>query len=371
MLGLFDLLSPASGNLKTPSKRSFLATFNAYTFATPSKRTPASEEVTAISRQASERRPSKSPISASKRTNLDSFLTPSAQRLAEKSTPVSRSGVSKIRFDETPNFLRRDSQRMWARWHPEDGNNHGADQASPWSPVAVRKRPKLAGRGLSALVKGLRDMEDEKLDEEMDILREMEAGDNTVERSKAIVKPPTIAVEDSQVLEMPLGPDGDESSGDDTDGHQSETKGRNGKPLKVWKKKGQKRTTRKTNIKPSNAKWRPEPKWTSTEDQDAVVEQPALVAETQFVEAIEQSPEHHKENDNMEYLDEDPWDEIEDSKAVKVTAKAKDKLPKSRGEAALHKKMVSATAHANFRALKIKNKQSRAKRGARFGRGRR
>lgn len=38
----------------------------------------------------------------------------------------------------------------------------------------VRKLPKPAGRGLSALVKGLRDMEDEKLDEELEMLREME-----------------------------------------------------------------------------------------------------------------------------------------------------------------------------------------------------
>ena len=288
---------------------------------------------------------------------------------------MSRSGVSKIRFDETPNFLRRDSQRAWARWHEEDGNNHGGDQASPWSPVAVRRRPTLAGRGLSALVKGLRDMGDEKLDEEMDILREIEAGDSTAGRSQAVLKPETVAVEDSQVLEMPLGPDGEESSGDDTDDHQSEAKGRNGKPLKVWKKKGQKRTTRKTNIKPSNAKWKPEPKWTSTEDQDAMAEQPALVAETQFAEATEQSPKPREERNGMEYVDEDPdedpWDEMENSKAVKVTAKAKDKPPKSEGEAALHKKKVSATAHANFRALKIKNKQSRAKRGSRFGRGRR
>ena len=214
-------------------------------------------------------------------------------------------------------------------------------------------------------------MEDEKLDEEMDVLREMEAGDNTVERSQAVLKPPSIAVEDSQVLEMPLGPDGDKSSGDDTDGHQSEAKGSNGEPLKVWKKKGQKRTTRKTNIKPSNAKWKPEPEWRSTKDQDAMLEQPALVAETQFAEPTEQSPEGHEESDSTEYLDKDPLDGIENLKAVKVTAKAKDKPPKSAGEAALHKKKVSATAHANFRALKIKNKQSRAKRGARFGRGRR
>lgn len=35
------------------------------------------------------------------------------------------------------------------------------------------------------------------------------------------------------------------------------------------------------------------------------------------------------------------------------------------------KKKISSTAHANFRALKIKNKQSKAKGGNRYGRGRR
>ena len=317
------------------------------------------------------KKPSKSPTSASKRTYLDSFLTPSARRVADQHTPGSRSVISKIRYDETPSFLRRDSQGAWTG---RQANNeiHEANEASSWSPVAVRRRPKLAGRGLSALVKGLRDIEDEKLDEEMDMLRELEAGDDTVGVPSAMSKPPpVVVVEDSQVLDMPLGPDGAGASDDDDDEYQNEGKGRDGRPLKVWKKRGQKRTTRKTNIKPNNAKWKPEPDWKGAKDGDSPVDELTLVAETQVEGATEKSAEHAEESDSMEYLEEDPWSEVEDSKLVSAKPKANDGRPKSKLEAAPKKTKVSATAHANFRALKIKNKQSKGKRGGRFGRGRR
>lgn len=319
--------------------------------------------------QSSGKKPARSPISVSKRTYLDSFLTPSAQRIADRSTPGSRSGISKIQFDNTPSFLRRDSQRGWTEHQGQHGAEKGVNDTVSWSPVAVRKRPRLATRGLSTLVKGLRDMEDEKLDEELDILREMEAAEDTIVAAGTMSKPPTIVIKDSQLFDMPLGPDGVGASDDDLDEYENEGKGRDGKPLKVWKKKGQKRTTRKTNIKPNNAKWKPEPEWQGTKDDDDDADELAVVSETQIVGAAEKPLEQPEENDNMNYFEEDSGSEVEDT--IKVKPKAKDKPTKSGSDAAPKVKKVSATAHANYRALKIKNKQSKAKRGGRFGRGRR
>lgn len=319
--------------------------------------------------QSTGKKPSRSPISVSKRTYLDSFLTPSAQRIADRSTPGSRSGISKIQLDNTPSFLRRDSQRGWKEYQVQHGAENGANDTVSWSPVAVRKRPRLASRGLSTLVKGLRDMEDEKLDEGLDMLREMEAAEDTIVAPDTMSKPPTIVIKDSQVSDMPLGPDGVGASDDDLEEYENEGKGRDGKPLKVWKKKGQKRTTRKTNIKPNSAKWKPEPEWQGTRDDDGDAEGLAAVAETQLVGVAEKPLEQPEEDDNMSDLEGDSGNEVQDT--LKVKPKARDKPTKSGSDAAPKVKKVSATAHANYRALKIKNKQSKAKRGGRFGRGRR
>lgn len=247
-----------------------------------------------------------------------------------------------------------------------------------WSPVAVRRRPKPAGRGLSALVKGLRALEDEKLDEEMELMREMEQDD--VGHNKALqsnVKRPAVAVKDSQVADMPLGPDGLGSSEDDIEEIQNEGKGRDGRPLKAWKKKGQKRTTRKSNMRPNTAKWKPETQWKGPADQDELTE----VEETQIVEqgVLSGPTMGGDDGDDMEYLTEGEGDQIKDQSNIQANvkdsnnskARSDSKPAKEDAEAVPKKKKISATAHANFRALKIKNKQSKAKGGGRYRRGRR
>ena len=220
----------------------------------------------------------------------------------------------------------------------------------------VRKLPKPAGRGLSTLVKGLRDMEDEKLDEELEMLREME-GDYAP--SSKVVQP-KILVDGSQRPDMPLGPDG---GGDSEDSEiEKEGKGRDGRPLKVWKKKGQKRTTRRVLMKPNIAKWKPEPAWKGEAESEDDGQQ-AVVEETQVTR---QGPN----GDEGDYEDELATDhELEDSNNRKSKTKGKSG-EKKEGFAAKVRKKISATAHANFRALKIKNKQSKGKGGGRFGRRR-
>ena len=237
----------------------------------------------------------------------------------------------------------------------------GDEEGVSWSPIAIRKLPKTAGRGLSALVRGLREMEDEGLDEELDMLREME-GESAF---KNHMGQPKIFVNDSQRPDMPLGPDGGLESDEDGLEHADDGKGRDGKPLKVWKKKGQKRMTRRVLMKPSTAKWKPEPAWkvspANGHGEDGL-------AETQTQTPIAgRSTDYGCGSDECEDIEGGHGaTEIENNRKYALD----NGFELNNGSAKSVKKKISATAHANFRALKIKNKQSKVKKGGRFGRKR-
>jgi len=364
------LLSDTSGNSKTPSKRSSLKAVALNPLATPSKR-PLGKVQNHDKPLDSPNRHTKTPTSVSKRNLLATFLTPSIRRVVESRTPGSRSGVSKLRFDETPAFLRRDSQRG----HTDVDAYGGDDDALPWSPVRVRTKP--AGRGLSALVRGLRELEEEKLDDDLEMLRELEAeqsGDNGGATTKKPIAP-KVLVGDSQMGEMPLGPDGNrESESEDEEALAKEGRGRDGKPLRVWKKKGQKRSTRRVIMKPVAAKWKPEVEWNCGKD---IEEDKAevVVVETQLVEGALGNNEGGDlgDRDWEESLEEDElWIGVEEASVgpEQKETKKEEKAGGEREEAPKKKKKIAATAHANFRALKIRNKQSKGKGGGKFGRRR-
>ncbi|KAI4208709.1 MAG: hypothetical protein LQ348_000030 [Seirophora lacunosa] len=376
VLGLFDLLTPSS-SFRTPSKRQSLAPLPSNVVVTPSRLRPQGEDDSQAKPTSSIAQRSRSPPSASKRMYLASFLTPSARRIADSSnTPEAPSSVSKLRFDDTPAFLRRASQRFSQGSNLNAINDEGREKAFSWSPVAGRTiRPKPAGRGLSALVKGLREREEAKLDEELDILREMEDGNVDAPESQT-KSGPTLCVEDSQAPDMPLGPDGQgDSESDDQERLNAEGKDRNGRPLKVWKKKGQKRTTRRVMIRPNTAKWKPEPEWKGGQE-DENKEEVATIEETQFattVKAREPDADAAELHTDDDYVSEGVSDENELQDLTKPNeAKKRGKLKEAQNDQPKGKKkrMISATAHANFRSLKIKNKNSKAKGRGRFGRRR-
>ena len=300
----------------------------------------------------------KSPLSGTKGKILSDVVTPSIRRATVCSTPASRSEVSKLRLDDTPAFLRRDSQR--ADMGKED--LIGEEQGVSWSPVAIHRLPKAAGRGLSALLRGLREMEDEGLDEELDMLREMEsesAPKNHVDQSK-------ILVNDSQKPEVPLGPDGGIESDEDGIEYTDKRKGEEGKQLKVWKKKGQKRTTRRVLMKPNTVKWKPEPVWSvgqsGEDDRDSA-------AETQVVDVDRSTDWKDRGCNDHDFRDARDSEEVTEARIGRRDVIVVNSGKKG-GSASKAKKKLSATAHANFRALNIKNKQSRGKQGGRFGRKR-
>ena len=221
VLGLFDLLPAA-----TPSKkRSVLIDVAPNVLHTPSK--SILEVVDEISLE-SRARGDKTPLSAGKRFMLNQFATPKRRKLEEDDTPTS--GLKGL---ATPAFLRRD-------------NILGAiDEVDENTPRPAPWKRRSMGKSLTAMIQDMRRKEDERLDEEADIMRELEMEEDGVYTPKKS-KTPHVLVHDSQVS-MPLGPDrGYESAEDDSEGDELCL---DGKPRKVWKKKGLKRQTRRVNSK--------------------------------------------------------------------------------------------------------------------------
>lgn len=220
VLGLFDNL-----NAETPSKRRIIfGEIEPNVFQTPTKKdTEAASEASSASRIRGER----TPLSITKRNLFNQFVTPKKRKLDEEGTPSST-----LRGLATPAFLRRDN----ALDRIEE-----ADETTP-RPAPWKRRSMV--RSLSAMIQNMRKDEDDRLDEEADIMRELEMEEEGI---SAPLKPRVsqVQVGDSQV-EMPLGVDRGDSEEEDEEEEEEEL-GRDGQPRKVWKKKGLKRQTRRTN----------------------------------------------------------------------------------------------------------------------------
>ena len=380
VLGLFDLLSPSSAEKVRSSRtrsnaRKVLGELDSNregkTIQTPSKRkrgafdeenqvlsvpTPLSDFVR------------KSPMSKSKRARSDSFLTtPSKRRALDVHITPSRSGASLMRLgEETPSYLRRiNSRGVPSGDQVADGDASEKPDDISWSPV--RPRPRAFGCTLSALMQGLRQIEDEKADEDLDLLRELE-GDGTVPppRPKPFMKP-TLLVQDSQATEAPLGPDREIFSDEESMGTDVE-----GKPARKWKKKGQKRTTRKVNIKPATAKWKPEPRWEAPRNDEAYnLDENAL--EDSIMDGAQVVTAHigHGSTDSGATADEQGQQVSKTSRIRAMIEKTKAAIVTEADGKKKSKIKVGALAHMNFRSLNIKNKNSKGKgRGGKFGRRR-
>ena len=237
-------------------------------------------------------------------------------------------------------------------------------------------------------------------DDDLDALREMEAGEMNV------------LVEDSQIMD---------ESGQVLEEQQAEAETE--QPTRVWKKKGQKRTTRRVIMRPVRMKPAPKSKLVVGDEDDEPGEQAkdldedefgdvSRVEETQFLESPELDEyEDEGPDPDIEYLDEDAErernyahndgeadvipDEAQSARKAASNRKTKSKskaagtttktskstardLDKSLGKPAKAKEKdttrtinPNAVSHMNFRSLKIKNKNSKAKGRGRFGKGRR
>lgn len=228
-LGLFDMLSESGGSNATPSAKK-QKDFLAAGFLTPSK-PKTFEPIAEVPEEEEEEstRLSRTPASPTKQFYLANlFATPTTMRYAamvekdddredqEIARPVIEAPASpEANTSETPSFLRRAN---FNRLPPPTSN----DQSAGLSPIASRKPLQFAGRGLSHLVQGLREMEEEREDDEWDMLREIEA-----EQEAANFQVP-----------------------------QSQGMPENQRP---YKKKGQKRTTRRVIMRPVAPRPKPRP----------------------------------------------------------------------------------------------------------------
>lgn len=363
VLGLFDLLSPSSIK-RTPSRKPVLQQVSPNIITTPSKRRD--PEQFRINEESSPAlKDQTSPLDASKRMCLSSFLTPSVSRISNFDEKfVSKGPIPDLQLESTPVFLQRHSQLALH-------DQQCTDDDDTWRPISFATSSKPAGRGLSTLVKGLRDMEDRYLDEEMELQREIEndLDSHCIDRQTT----PTMIVKDSQVAEMPLGPDGgvgsDVASDEDVEAQGKDWSHR----LPTVRKKGQKRKTKKVAMKPCNAKWKPEPEWKAVHGEDE--QGTADTGETQMDEIAlqrcytENAANHELDDRDSSYEQErhGHGQEIPYHKQPDLSDKKANLERKSAGTKP--KKKINSTAHANFRALKIRKRPANG-RNVKYGRRR-
>lgn len=267
-------------------------------------------------------------------------------------TPKGPGSVSKSLF-ATPAFLKRGHK-------PLDVVDEGGE-VEEVRPLRLPRKPLV--RGLSSVVAGLRKLEEEKLDDEMEAMREAEAEmdmpppakrqmvDDRTERG--VEGEAAVEVEDSQAAENPvlLGGFDDENLLDSDVEEQLDR----GQPLRVFKKKGQKRTTRRVNMKPTRAR-RPTTRAGSENEED----DEEVVPETQVNAADVADGEEDYEVLSGSDFEED--EEVKKKANGKKGKKAKEKKgqdgkegEEKEGPVKKAVRKVKATANANFKRLKLKN----------------
>ena len=354
VLGLFDLLpsSGTSGGTPSSRKRKVDALHPPIELEPPSKCTPTHrtrdvhqpEIIPPINpSDQNTARHSRTPATESKKAMLAQFLsTPSTLRFTSllpspqiasqlphttplrdsvlKYTPTRDNVTCNTKIEGTPAYLRR-SLSFKDRLLSATSVNSEPNQEQPTSSYSnLRHRPRRAlarkpsmPKPLSQIVQDLRDLEDGDVDDDLDALREAEAG---MDQCQALDDQP---------------PQYEQSAGDSKE-NLDPMANKEQMPQRIWKKKGQKRTTKKSNIRPSVLNASSAPKFVASDDEA---------------------------------------DELNGSDDQKRSAAASSRRPstKQKGNSGPKSATVNPNAlvHMNFRSLKIKNKNSKAKGGGRFG----
>lgn len=310
-------------------------------------------------------KPERTPASSGKRFMLSTlFATPTTLRYAAMADGEDKAEAAENKNQAnnstgqaaesgTPSFLRRSNSARYANAVSNGG----------LSPTAVRKPQPFVGKGLSAIVQGLRDMEEERLDDDMDVLREIEA-----EQEAAKVE-----VDDSQAPAKERPPP---------------------------KKKGQKRTTRRVTMRPvvvqKPARQPKEEDGGSNNDEreDTAVpetQRPGIAQRAdvggQFDDSDDAGSTHamSEPDSDVDYIEEP---EVSKPKTKSFSEKIKEAIssvakpeskpqekppptaaPKEEKENKQPRaRKINPEAHANYRALNIRNKGTKARFGRRFGR---
>lgn len=400
VLGLFDLLPFKDAEIDSPSRPKRAAKTPHAADAvqqTPRRGRTIDTGVgiaidldrTPSSRSMRQQQPQQQPQQTPRKSILSTPLKDSSNRVTK--TPSTSRSVSKLQF-QTPAFLRR---------IPMSKISENSEFASP-EPIRLPRKPLV--RGLSSIVADLRKTQEEQLDDELDALREVENEGATAGPAKkpstappGEVQPPpgpqkptapdddtkTILAEDSQKQNLGLlGGFDDEGMYDSEDGEQ-EGLDRDGMPLRVFKKKGQKRTTRKVNMKPVMTR---RPTAVGSIRDPGREDDGDTIPETQLGKSAPAQPEADGVADLLsgsefagsEYDDEEDelaLDEPRLAKKAAASTKKKTAPPskqkqgddgggdKPEGKVKKAARKVNELAHANFKRLKLRNS------GAKGGQG--
>lgn len=402
VLGLFDLLPFKDAEIDSPSrpKRAAKAPHAADAVQETPRRGRTIDtgvgiaidlDRTPSSRSACQQQSQQQPQQTPRKSILSTPLKDSSNRVTK--TPSTSRSVSKLQF-QTPAFLRR---------IPMSKISENSEFTSP-EPIRLPRKPLV--RGLSSIVADLRKTQEEQLDDELDALREVENEGATAVPAKkpgparpSEVQPPpepqkhttrtddhteTILAEDSQKQNLGLLGGFDDEGMYDSEDSEQEGLDRDGMPLRVFKKKGQKRTTRKVNMKPVMTR---RPTAAGTTRDPGHEEDGYTNPETQLSKSAPAQPGADEDADPLsgsefagsEYDDEE--DELaldEPGLAKKTAASTKKKTAppskqkhgsgsgsgdKPEGKVKKAARKVNELAHANFKRLKLRNS------GAKGGQG--
>ncbi|KAG6011016.1 hypothetical protein E4U21_000047 [Claviceps maximensis] len=337
VLGLFDLLVEKElgtpSRMENPRSQGTPSRAGVNSLSTPSRRTVMHDAD-------STPRLGRTPMSSSRKQMLNMFATPRKDHRGSTNDKTP-SSVSKLQFD-TPAFLKRHSLVA------ADENVLFADPA----PLRLPRKPMV--RGLSEIVASLRRVEEDVLEDDMEALREMEdeAADYSRPMSPSMgtktahvitapaPAPPSVLEPDNQGRPMLLGGFDNEEMYDSA--HEDGVD-RNGNPLPVFKKKGQKRTTRKANIKPTMKK---RPKAVSQEHRSGD-DNSDDQGDDNGQEAVAGPDGDYEAGAST---DEAPADGAD----KKTTKKKKTDVPVKKAA-----RKVNELAHANFKRLKLRNHGSK------------
>jgi hypothetical protein len=310
-------------------------------------------------------------------------------------------------LDATPSYLKRSysfKDRLLSISTLANGttNSQKTNLSNPTffqnGPPTLR-RYKSGPKPLSEIVRGLRQMDDERHDDDLDALHEMEGGQINV------------LVGDSQAPAVGTGAEGEGIGHELAAGEEPEA------PTRVWKKKGQKRTTRRASMRPVKMKPKKENQWVAEDNGSDNGDGSEVAEETQHAPqrttaALGDGEDNILGNDlptpmdkatgldkqsesgsGAEFEAESDRDELDnygepteskaggkrvrnddlEAEAAKPTRKKGKNKEKDTADKAKQKKgptiNPNALSHQNFRSLKIRNKNSKAKGGrGRFAR---
>ncbi|KAF2102317.1 hypothetical protein NA57DRAFT_54233 [Rhizodiscina lignyota] len=325
VLGLFDNIPSTTPRKQT---RTILSEVTGNIAQTPSRKPAVVDEHT----PQIIRKRSRTPISTGKRFLLDTFATPTKRKLdGDDGTPNSSKRL------KTPSFLRRCSVTLDTVAEEEQE----IAVARPW-------QRRSFGRSLSSMIQEMRKKEDDQFEDELEVMREMEDGFN-----------PTAATKIGASDGLLLGEESDNKTPITTEGAGGPEKADTAR--KPFKKKGQKRQTRRVIMRP--VRTRPEKKPEARDHNES--------DEDDYAKPVNATEKD--ESDYGSFVDDDSASSGDERRREQQSKKTKGKETKekeTKEKEARGKKKINpnATAHANFRSLKIKNKNSKAKGRGRMGR---